>query len=70
MEWNQPALHVSLRICGKKTKEAPFQLVKQKVGRNDATTMPAACFGPLIMQAAKVSTIMRQENSSLLRRKD
>jgi hypothetical protein len=24
MEWNQPAFHVSLRICGKKTKETPF----------------------------------------------
>ena len=64
MERDELALNVSLRICGKKTKEAPFQLVKKKMGRNDDATMPAAFFSPLTMQSAKVSTIMREENSS------
>ena len=40
MERNQLALNVSLRICSKKTKESPFQLVKKKMGRNDDTAMP------------------------------
>jgi hypothetical protein len=70
MERNQAALHVSLHICGKKTKETPFQLVKKQVGRNDDTTMQTAFFSPLTMQSTKVPTIMRQENSSLVRRKD
>jgi hypothetical protein len=70
MERNELALNVSRRICSKKTKEAPFQLVKQKVGRNDDTTMQTAFFSPLTMQSTKVPTIMRQENSSLVRRKD
>jgi hypothetical protein len=70
MERNQPALYVSLRICGKKTKESPFQLVKEKVGRNDDATMQTAFFGPLTMQSTKVPTIMRQESSSLVRCKD
>jgi len=70
MERNQPALHVSLRVCGKKTKEPTFQLVKKKVGRNDDATMQTAFFGPLTMQSAKVPTIMCQENSSLVCRKD
>jgi len=70
MERNQPALHVSLRIGGKKTKEPPFQLVEEKVRRNDDATMQTAFFGPLTMQSTKVPTIMRQENSSLVRCKD
>ena len=70
MERNQPALYVSLRICGKKTKESPFQLVKEKVGRNDDAAMQTAFLGPLTMQSTKVPTIMRQESSSLVRCKD
>jgi hypothetical protein len=41
MERDQLALHVSLRIGSEKTKESPFQLVKQQVGRNDDATMQA-----------------------------
>jgi len=70
MERNQLALNVSLRICSKKTKESSFQLVKKEMGRNDYATMPAAFFSPLTMQSAKVSPIMREENSSLMRCKD
>ena len=70
MEWNQLALNISLRICSQKTKKSPFQLVKKKVGRNDDATMPAAFFSPPAMQSTKVPTIMREENSSLVRCKD
>jgi hypothetical protein len=70
MERNQLALNVSLCICSKKTKKSPFQLIKKKVGRNDDATMPAAFFNPLTMQSAKVSSIMREENSSLMCCKD
>jgi len=63
-------LHVSLRIGSEKTKESPFQLVKKKVGRNDDATMQVAFFSPPTMQSAKVPTIMREENSLLVCRKD
>ena len=70
MERDQLALHVSLRIGSEKTKESPFQFVKQQVGRNDDATMQAAFCSPPTMQSAKVPTIMRQENSSFVRCKD
>jgi hypothetical protein len=62
-------MSASVYVCSKKT-ESPFQLVKKKMGRNDDATMPAAFFSPLTMQSAKVSTVMREENSSLMRCKD
>jgi hypothetical protein len=70
MERDQLALHVSLRIGSEKTKESPFQLIKQQVGRNDDATMPAAFCSPPTMQSAKVPTIMREENSLLVCRQD
>ena len=69
MERDQLAPNVRIRICGEKTEQSTFQLLKRKVRRNDDTAMQAAIFDPLPMQTTKISTVMRDNHPTHIRGK-